>query len=59
MFQHMGRPTEIPGKRASERFTFRTTPDLIAFVDQERGERSRSKYLRDLVRAEARRKRSN
>jgi hypothetical protein len=55
----MGRPTEIPGKRADQRFTLRVTADLIAFVDSQRGDRSRSKYLRDLVRAEARRQRSN
>ena len=55
----MPRPAEVPGKPATERVTFRANADLVAFMDTAKGTRSRGGYLRDLVRADAKKRRSN
>lgn len=46
----------MPGKPATERVTFRINKQMLTYVDTARGAKTRAAYLRDLIRAEAKRR---
>lgn len=47
------RPLETPGKPLDQTVRMPCNASMLAFIDSARGERTRARYLRDLVRAEA------
>jgi hypothetical protein len=51
----MGRPRERP-EVASIKVSFRATPEMVKWIDTQRGSLTRGLYLRTLVRQEAGRK---
>lgn len=54
--RRMPRPAEVPGKPAEKRVTFRVNDGMLAYINKARGERSQGAYLRDLIRADAKRR---
>jgi len=56
MVLRMGRPAEVPGKPAVAYLSVRVSPALIEYLDRVRGSKSRSRYVRDLIRVDAERR---
>ena len=56
MFPPMGRPLEVPGAPLDKTMKIRINERMLAHVDTVRGKRTRSKYVRDLIRDEVARK---
>lgn len=54
----MGRPAETPGKPATERLTVRMSTEMRTWMGTQLGHRSEGGYIRDLIRAEAKRVRT-
>lgn len=55
----MPRPAETPGKPATRIVNFRANNQMVAWLDEHKGRQSRGAFIRALVRAEAKRRRSN
>lgn len=49
----MPRPPEIPGKPATNQIKVLVNDQMLAFIDQMRGPKSRPAYIRDTIRAAA------
>lgn len=56
MFPPMGRPLEVPGAPLDKTMKIRVSEKMLERLDALRGKRSRSRYIRDLIRDEAARK---
>lgn len=52
----MGRPQETPGRPLVKNLNTKISEPMMQFVDSARGNRSRARFVRDLIRAEANRK---
>jgi metal-responsive CopG/Arc/MetJ family transcriptional regulator len=52
----MGRPLEVPGAPLDKTMKIRVSEKMLERLDALRGKRSRSRYIRDLIRDEAARK---
>lgn len=51
----MPRPAEVPGKPATEKVTFRVNRGMLDYIDCAKGHKTRGAWLRDLIRADAKR----
>lgn len=54
----MGRPAETPGKPLTVYVNTKMNLDMVAYIDSVKGPMSRAKYLRQLVRADAQRRKA-
>ena len=54
----MPRLPEVPGKPATNSLRVRVHDEMLEWIDGVRGEMSRSRFIRDLIRAERKRRSS-